>query len=305
MSPSPPGPRSTQVDHARAGRRCGPRGPWPRATRRGVRRPWARADRVRAAEPVGASMRPVDDRGEPLAQTRRRGRLSATSHTETAVPVDLRPGAGGAHRARCSGEHRRRRRRAGRPGRAATTVTGEPSAEAAAISTDTAAGSRRTASGTGSDSAGATCVISAPSACPARETRRSTSDARHVVHAAGEAARASASVSARSSSRLAASGTWVSSSAVVAGSSGSRVVARSASSRCQRTREATTSASRSVKPIRATTLRARGSPATEWSCSEPLPMSCSSAATSSRSGRRTLRIRGAPRRRSPRRAGRR
>ena len=55
---------------------------------------------------------------------------------------------------------------------------------------------------------------------------RSTREARQVVQAAGEVARASASVSARSSSTLAASGTCDSSSVVVAGSSGSRVVAR-------------------------------------------------------------------------------
>ena len=136
-------------------------------------------------------------------------------------------------------------------------------------------------------------LASAPSAVPAAQHEPVDERGAPRRPGRGEVARASASVSARSSSRLAASGTWVSSSAVVAGSSGSRVVARSASSRCQRTSEATTSASRSVKPIRVTILRATGSPATEWSCSEPLPMSCSSAATSSRSGRRTRADQGA------------
>ena len=45
------------------------------------------------------------------------------------------------------------------------------------------------------------------------------------------------------------------------------------------------------KPIRAATSRAMISPATEWSPGQPLPMSCSSAAISSRSGRPTRRVR--------------
>lgn len=45
------------------------------------------------------------------------------------------------------------------------------------------------------------------------------------------------------------------------------------------------------KPIRAAVSRAITSPATEWSPGQPLPMSCSSAATRSRSGRPTRRVR--------------
>ena len=51
-----------------------------------------------------------------------------------------------------------------------------------------------------------------------------------------------------------------------------------------------TATSARSKPIRAATSRAMVSPATEWSPGQPLPMSCSRAATSSRSGRPTRRV---------------
>ena len=106
----------------------------------------------------------------------------------------------------------------------------------------------------------------------------------------GEAARASASVSTVSRSSASAVPSREASASTVAGSSGSRVVAVSASSRCQRTSSATRSVPDSSNPIRVAMLRAIGSPATLCSVRLPLPMSWSSAATISTSGRATCRI---------------
>ena len=106
----------------------------------------------------------------------------------------------------------------------------------------------------------------------------------------GEAARASASVSTVSRSSASAEPSREASASTVAGSSGSRVVAVSASSRCQRTSSATRSVPDSSNPIRVAMLRAIGSPATLCSVRLPLPMSWSSAATISTSGRATCRI---------------
>ena len=80
------------------------------------------------------------------------------------------------------------------------------------------------------------------------------------------------------------------SAAIVAGSSGSRRVARSTRVRCSRTSRTTVPRSASVTPIRRSTASASSAPVTEWSC-EPgtLPMSWSTAASMSRSGRATSR----------------
>lgn len=104
-------------------------------------------------------------------------------------------------------------------------------------------------------------------------------------------ASASASVSACSSSRVEAVPTAVATELTVAGSSRSRRVAVSMSSRWWRTRVATTPTSCWSKPIRAAMSRAMTSPATLWSPGQPLPMSCRRAATRSRSGRWTRRVR--------------
>ena len=78
----------------------------------------------------------------------------------------------------------------------------------------------------------------------------------------------------------------------VAGSWWSRRVASSMRVRCSRTRVTSTSTSRGAKPHRVTTPRVSSAPVTEWSWApRTLPMSCSRAATSSRSGRETRRTR--------------
>ena len=126
-----------------------------------------------------------------------------------------------------------------------------------------------------------------PSTAAVRAATVRTSPARHDDQAFGEVARASASVSARSRASASAEPTCSASVRAVAGSSGSRVVAVSASSRCRRTSTPTSSTAASSKPIRLAIARASGSPATLCSVRPPLPMSCSSAATSSTSGRAT------------------
>ena len=133
---------------------------------------------------------------------------------------------------------------------------------------------------------------------PARRTSSSTSPAFHSLQAAGPVARASATVRAASSSSDAWSPTAATTVSVVAGSSRSRRVAVSTSSRCWATTSSRVSTSASAKPRRAATVRASRAPAALWSTpsdSEPLPMSCSSAPTSSRSGRDTSRTSGAAR----------
>ena len=67
----------------------------------------------------------------------------------------------------------------------------------------------------------------------------------------------------------------------------SRRVAVAGSRRWWRTRAPRTATSGGENPIRVAISTAIGSPTTLWSPGQPLPMSCSSAATSSRSGRST------------------
>ena len=122
-------------------------------------------------------------------------------------------------------------------------------------------------------------------------TSLSSSDARQSVHAAGPAALASASVRARNRSRLSRlPPTARDTIAMVCGSSPSRRVARSMRVRCSRTSWTTSARSSSPTPSRWSTRSAIGAPVSEWS-REPgtLPMSCSSAARRSRSGRLTSR----------------
>ena len=83
--------------------------------------------------------------------------------------------------------------------------------------------------------------------------------------------------------------TVVATCSTVIGSSRSRRVATTGSSRWWRTASATSSTSASPRPTRLHTSRATTSPETLWSPGQPLPMSCSSAASSSRSGRETSR----------------
>ncbi len=132
-------------------------------------------------------------------------------------------------------------------------------------------------------------------ACPTRCTRSATREARQELQAAGPVASASASVRACSRSRVPRDPTVVATASTVAGSSRSRRVAVSTSSRWWRTSRASTSASARPKPSRVATSRAITSPAAQWSPGQPLPMSCSRAAISSRSGRSTRRVRPAAR----------
>ncbi len=128
------------------------------------------------------------------------------------------------------------------------------------------------------------------SAAAARWTRSATRVARQLLHAAGPVASASASVRACSSSRTPTVPTASVITAMVAGSSGSRRIAVSTSSRWWRTSSAKVSTSCFGNPMRAATSRVITSPASEWSPGQPLPMSCRKAATSSRSGRATRRV---------------
>ena len=170
-----------------------------------------------------------------------------------------------------------------------TTVTRAPSGEASTL-TDTPRGSRRTASGTGTSSASEDQSSGRPSVASAARQRAAswrTRLARHVDQALGEVAFASASVSASSRSSTSVVPIREVTDSTVAGSSGSRVAATSESSRWRRTSLPTRSVSCGPKPIRVAMSRAIGSPATLCSVSSPLPMSCSSAATTSTSGRAT------------------
>ncbi len=112
--------------------------------------------------------------------------------------------------------------------------------------------------------------------------------------------RASASVRRASSSRVCSCRPPRRPRSTVAGSSRSRRVAVSMSSRWWRTRVARTAVSRGRSRSARPRPGAMVSPATEWSPGQPLPMSCSSAATRSRSGRWTRRVNpeAAPRSRS-------
>ena len=124
-----------------------------------------------------------------------------------------------------------------------------------------------------------------------RRARSRTRPERQADHAWAEAALASASVRVVSSESASVVPMRLATRSTVAGSSGSRVVAVSESSRCHRTSRAINSTAEGSKPIRAAISRASGWPATLCSVRLPLPMSCSSAATMSTSGRLTWRIR--------------
>ena len=167
----------------------------------------------------------------------------------------------------------------------AITVTREPSATG---STVIETPPRRTSLGTVTSSleTGGSAAPLVRAALVRRDRSRISPD-RHDDQALGEAARASASVSTVSRSSASAEPSREASASTVAGSSGSRVVAVSASSRCQRTSSAISSMPDSSNPIRVAMLRAIGSPATLCSVRLPLPMSWSSAATISTSGRAT------------------
>ena len=213
---------------------------------------------------------------------------SATSHTETAR-ASCGPAAGRADRGPLQGEHRRD------VGEQPDPVRGDdgdpdplrrpprPAAPTGAVPQHPGGVElRRPAAPPGSSSAerGTT-----------RAARSRTRPARQADQAFGAVARASASLSASSSAtRSASSRRRPATRSTVAGSSGSRVVAVWASSRCHRTSRATRSTPSGSKPIRVATARATGSPATLCSTRPPLPMSWSSAATSSTSGRDTSRI---------------
>src|SRR6478735_7266817 len=143
---------------------------------------------------------------------------------------------------------------------------------------------RRSCSASGASGSGAGGSSPARRAAT-RLTRSATREARQELHAAGPVARASASVRACRSSRVEALPTAVATERTVAGSSRSRRVAVSMSSRWWRTRVATTATSCLSKPMRAAMSRAMTSPATEWSPGQPLPMSWSRAAISRRAVR--------------------
>ena len=108
-------------------------------------------------------------------------------------------------------------------------------------------------------------------------------------HAAGPVAAASARASAYSRASVWTSPTASATDRIVTGSARSRRVAVSGSSRCCRTTRSTTATSAADRPIRVATVAAIGAPLALWSPGSPLPMSCSSAASTSRSGRGTSR----------------
>ena len=126
-----------------------------------------------------------------------------------------------------------------------------------------------------------------------RATRSAISAAFHSPQAAGPVASASASVSACSRSSISGVPTAAATAATVAGSSRSRRVAVSGSSRWWRTRVTRMSVSAGSKPSRGARSATTATPASVWSPGQPLPMSCSSAPTSSRSGRSTRRVKAA------------
>jgi hypothetical protein len=106
-----------------------------------------------------------------------------------------------------------------------------------------------------------------------------------LLHAAGPVARESPIVSPYNRSSRSVSRTARPNRTIVDSSLRSRRVAVSASSRCSRTSQASTSVACPSSPMRFPTVRAVSAPVSEWSPGRPLPMSCSSAPRSSRSGR--------------------
>ena len=146
--------------------------------------------------------------------------------------------------------------------------------------------SSATAGGMSSSTVSRPSGVVSDSSAATRATSSATRPARHGVQAFAAVARASASVSTSSSSSVRASPTrsttWADGGGVleVTGGGGlgeQQVPAHQTASRA---------ASSAEYPIRAAIAAAIGSPATLWSTRPPLPMSCSSAATTSRSGRR-------------------
>ena len=123
--------------------------------------------------------------------------------------------------------------------------------------------------------------------CSTRSTRRAIRCAVQGSHAVALVARPSASVSAASSRSRSIVPTWLATCCVVAGSSMSRRVATSRRSRCCSTSQTTVAMSSGANPIRSQMRSAMRAPAAAWSSPDPLPMSCSSAAISRRSGRST------------------
>ena len=245
----PASARAHQVARRRAGRRIrtsstvARREASGRTTTAGSSARPARAGRSRAAR-VDA---PSADRDEALAQHRRVevgfGDLPHRDAQDGSCAPAPRRGPRAPWPA--AGRASRRRRRAGRPGRGRCTVTRAPPRRARPRRDPPP---RRTTSGTG------TRLRRHPPAAPRPErgasacrARPRTRPARHVDQAFGEAARASASVSASSSASASASEHLGEQASTVAGSSGSRVVAVSASSRCQRTSSAIRSTASGVE----------------------------------------------------------
>jgi hypothetical protein len=145
-----------------------------------------------------------------------------------------------------------------------------------------------TCGGPGVSTGCGSAVGAGPSRACTRATNPATRCAFHGDQAEALVAAPSACASACSSSSTAGSEPMVAATrSIVAGSSMSRRVAVSGSRRWWRTRVPIVATSGAPKPIRVAMAAAIGSPATLWSPGQPFPMSCSSAATSSRSGRST------------------
>ena len=248
----------------------------------------------RPAQPGGRVEPPVDDRLEPLAQHGcvEVGRRRPPTPRPPMLVLRSRPGRPAPRPAAARAS--RRRRRAGRPGRRTTHGDPRPSSVGRDLDRRRRSGSARTASGIGDlrrrrrpapTARPASAAAGAPDERrgPARPATSSTPSARSPGRRPRSAPRAARAPRGRGPARRPVR--------TVAGSSGSRVVAVSASSRCQRTSGADQRRPRARRsPSGSAISRASGSPATQCSVSSPLPMSCSSAATISTSGRATRRI---------------
>src|SRR3984957_15320471 len=250
----------------------------------GAVKPWPRTARARRSSRSSTSRRPssIRRRSEETSTESGGSPYSGTTlNTVTAVSptaVALAPRTV----SRCEASTPAARQ--SRPGRSsATTVTSLPSTIAAGPPSATSASwSSRSAAGSGIGSPSSTALT--------RRTRSATSPAFQSFQAAGPVASPSAMASARSSSSsVLLPPTVVATCSTVIGSSRSRRVATTGRRRGWRTASATSSTSVSLSPTRLHTSRATTSPETLWSPGQPLPMSCSSAASSSRSGRDTSR----------------
>ena len=208
-------------------------------------------------------------------------RSGTTVHTSSAIPSSVRTCAERTD-SRCSASTPAMvANRPVRSGAATVTVQVTASSGSARTASRPAATSALCAGVSGGGGGGgAPCRRSA-----VRRTRSSTSPAFHSLHAAGPVASASARVRAASSSSTSVVPSSSATAATVAGSSRSRRVAFSTSSRWCRT---SSPMRRDVVGVEAhPRARRRRRAAPRPRCgrpAEPLPMSCSRAATSSRSG---------------------